>query len=35
MALELKDLGYEAAKIRALKGGFPRWRELAYPVTTI
>jgi len=31
MALELMDLGYDAGKVKALSGGFPRWRELGYP----
>jgi hypothetical protein len=31
MALELIDLRYDAGLVKALKDGFPRWRELGYP----
>jgi len=31
MAVELMNLGYDVDKVRALRGGFLRWRELDYP----
>jgi len=31
MALELMKLGYDSDNIRALNGGFLRWKELDYP----
>jgi hypothetical protein len=30
VALELIDLRYDADKVKALKGGINRWRELGY-----
>ena len=31
MGIELLDLRYDPDKVKALKGGLPRWRELGYP----
>jgi rhodanese-related sulfurtransferase len=31
VALELLDLRYDPARVKALKDGLPRWRELGYP----
>jgi rhodanese-related sulfurtransferase len=31
MALDLINLGYEANNVRALSGGWLRWKELGYP----
>lgn len=31
MALEMMNLGYDVNKVRALGGGFLRWKELGYP----
>jgi rhodanese-related sulfurtransferase len=32
MAFELIDLGYDPSKVRALSGGYMRWKGLNYPV---
>jgi len=32
VALELLNLRYDPAKVRVLKDGLPRWRELGYPL---
>jgi hypothetical protein len=32
MALEMLNLRFDLDKLKALSGGFPRWRELGYPV---
>jgi len=31
MVLELRGLRYDFDKVKALRGGFPRWRMLGYP----
>jgi rhodanese-related sulfurtransferase len=32
VALELLNLRYDPANVKALKDGLPRWRELGYPI---
>jgi rhodanese-related sulfurtransferase len=32
VALELLNLRYDLARVKALKDGLPRWRELGFPV---
>ena len=32
MAIELINLGYDPSRVRALRGGYSRWKELDYPV---
>ena len=35
MALETMNLGYDTNNIRALNGGFLRWKELDYPTESV
>jgi hypothetical protein len=35
MALELLNLRYDLDKLKALSGGFPRWRQLGYPTQPV
>lgn len=35
MALELMNLGYDADNVRALNGGYLRWKELDYPTEPV
>jgi len=32
MVLEMWELGYDHAKVKALKGGLTRWEQLSYPL---
>jgi len=32
MVLEMWELGYDRAKVKALKGGLTRWEQLSYPL---
>ena len=32
MVLEMQQLGYDAAKVKALQGGLVRWEQLHYPL---
>jgi len=32
MVLEMQQLGYDAAKVKALQGGLTRWEQLGYPL---
>ncbi len=35
MALELMNLGYDVDNVKALHGGFLRWKELGYPTESV
>ena len=35
MALEMMNLGYDVDNVRALEGGYLRWKELNYPVESV
>ena len=35
MALELMNLGYDVDNVKALKGGYLRWKELGYPTESV
>ena len=35
MVLEMMNLGYDTDNVRALKGGYLRWKELDYPTESI
>jgi len=35
MTLEMMNLGYDVENIRALGGGYLRWKELDYPTESV